>query len=142
MSEQELWERLARALTFDLPYYRGGNPFTPNKQAAVLVLFHIGQSGPSILMTKRTDHVESHKGQMAFPGGMVERHDKSEGDPLKAAAKRETEEEVGISSQHYDVVGALPEIRIPSGFEVTPFVALGRKKEAVSYTHLTLPTSG
>ena len=60
--------------------------------AAVLVPVVQYDSGPSILLTRRADHLDKHSGQVAFPGGKVEERDAS---PV-ATALREAEEEIGL----------------------------------------------
>lgn len=71
-----------------------------------------------LLLTKRTDTVEHHKGQISFPGGMVDDGDES----TTATALREVEEEIGIPKSNIAILGALDDIHIPSGFIVTPIV--------------------
>ena len=71
-----------------------------------------------LLLTKRTDSVEHHKGQISFPGGMVDDGDESE----TATAFREVEEEIGIHRSSIVVLGILNDIHIPTGFDVTPVV--------------------
>ena len=73
---------------------------------------------PHLLLTKRTDTVEHHKGQISFPGGMVDDCDESS----NATALREVEEEIGIPSSAITILGQLDDIHIPSGFVVTPIV--------------------
>jgi 8-oxo-dGTP pyrophosphatase MutT (NUDIX family) len=90
--------------------------FTP---AAVLVPLFESEDGLSIILTKRTDSVDTHKGQIAFPGGMKDETDVD----LTATALRETQEELGIDSMHIDVLGTLDEHPVPSGFIITPVVA-------------------
>jgi 8-oxo-dGTP pyrophosphatase MutT (NUDIX family) len=71
-----------------------------------------------LLLTKRTDSVEHHKGQISFPGGMVDDGDESE----TATALREVEEEIGIPRTSISILGILDDIHIPSGFVVSPVV--------------------
>ena len=91
------------------------------RQAAVLipVLADDGDSG-RILLTHRTDHLPSHAGQVAFPGGKMETTDASPA----AAALREAEEEIGIDPGHATTVGYLDPYVTSSGFEIHPVVAL------------------
>ncbi|MFN2543001.1 MAG: CoA pyrophosphatase [Actinomycetota bacterium] len=88
------------------------------RPAAVLLPFVEG-SEPSIVFTKRTDDLPRHPGEISFPGGM-----RSEGDvdPL-ATALRETEEELGLSRDLVDVLGALEPLEtFTTGFTIVPFV--------------------
>ena len=75
-----------------------------------------------VLLTQRTMHLSSHSGQIAFPGGKTDAGDADS----TATALRETEEEVGISSEFVDVLGVLPTYTTGSAFIVTPVVALVR----------------
>src|SRR5512147_2539156 len=63
----------------------------PPREAAVLIPLVMHETGPTVLLTRRTSHLHDHAGQISFPGGGIEQHDES---PV-AAALRETEEEVG-----------------------------------------------
>jgi 8-oxo-dGTP pyrophosphatase MutT (NUDIX family) len=88
------------------------------KHAAVLVPIVKKDHSLHLLLTKRTDSVEHHKGQISFPGGMEERSDES---PVFTAL-RETEEEIGIPHSSVSVIGMLDDFHIPTGFIVTPVV--------------------
>jgi len=90
------------------------------RPAAVLVGLVERTDGLTVLLTRRTDHLEHHPGQISFPGGHIEDHDP---DPV-AAALRETEEEVGLPSSHIEIVGRLNTYVTRTGFEVTPVVAM------------------
>ncbi|MGF1649531.1 MAG: CoA pyrophosphatase [Hyphomicrobiaceae bacterium] len=94
----------------------------PLRAAAVLVplVAASDRSGIDVLLTKRTQHVATHKGQIAFPGGKVEPADP---DPLTAAL-RETEEEVGIDRRFVEPLGYLDTYMTRTGFLVTPVVGL------------------
>lgn len=72
-----------------------------------------------ILLTKRSERVETHKGQISFPGGLFELGDKH----LLQTALRETHEEVGISSDHVEVLGALEPVQTLRDVEIYPWVA-------------------
>ncbi len=89
-------------------------------QAAVLVGVIRHEDSPTILLTKRTEKLKKHRGQIAFPGGKIDSTDKS---PVSAAI-REAIEEVGIRDEQIDPVGQLPEYQTVTGFSVTPIVAL------------------
>jgi 8-oxo-dGTP pyrophosphatase MutT (NUDIX family) len=89
-------------------------------KAAVLVPLIVRDEGLSVLLTRRAEHLHHHPGQICFPGGRIEAFDES---PAMAAI-RETEEEVGLTSDRLEVLGALPEYFSRTGFRVTPVVAL------------------
>jgi 8-oxo-dGTP pyrophosphatase MutT (NUDIX family) len=89
------------------------------KKAAVLMLLYPKDGELSVLLTKRTDDVEHHKGQISFPGGSVDDDDAD----LVSTALRESEEEVGLPHENLRVLGLLDDYETPSGFIVTPVVA-------------------
>ena len=74
----------------------------------------------TVLLTRRSDHLTDHPGQISFPGGRAEPED---ADAI-ATALREAEEEIGLHARHVDVLGSLPHYTTGSGFVVTPVVAL------------------
>lgn len=86
--------------------------------AAVLVPLVEHADEPSILLTRRADHLEKHSGQVAFPGGKVEDNDAT---PI-AAALRETEEEIGLDPSHIEVAGVLDTYQTGTGFLILPVV--------------------
>lgn len=88
--------------------------------AAVLVPLVVREDQPSVLLTKRTEHLHHHPGQISFPGGRVEAGDASAVD----TALRETEEEIGLHRRHVELLGALPDYLTGTGFRVTPVVGL------------------
>ncbi len=88
--------------------------------ASVLVPLVMRGGDLSVLLTQRTDHLHDHAGQISFPGGRAEPHD----DDAIATALRETEEEVGLSRRHVEVIGQLPTYTTVTNFVVTPVVAL------------------
>ncbi len=91
-----------------------------HRPAAVLVPVVAGQFAPALLLTKRTDHLHHHPGQISFPGGRVEAQDAS---PVETAL-RETEEEIGLDRSHVELLGALPDYYTGTGFRVTPVVGV------------------
>jgi 8-oxo-dGTP pyrophosphatase MutT (NUDIX family) len=88
--------------------------------AAVLVPLVQRASGLHVLLTRRTEHLRDHAGQISFPGGRSEPDD---GGP-NGTALRETEEEVGLARQHIELIGRLPEYQTVTSYVVTPVVAL------------------
>jgi 8-oxo-dGTP pyrophosphatase MutT (NUDIX family) len=88
--------------------------------AGVLVPLVEG-SDPHLVLTRRTDLVRHHKGEISFPGGV--RH--PEDPDLLTTSLRETEEELGIPPDAFDVLGQLPAVHtIVSGYVIVPFVGL------------------
>ena len=88
--------------------------------ASVLFPIVLREREATVLLTQRTAHLKDHAGQICFPGGRVEPEDVS---PAHTAL-RESEEEIGLSSNHVEIVGYLPEYRTVTGFCVTPVVAI------------------
>lgn len=86
--------------------------------AAVLVGFREGVQ-PRLVLTVRTDNLQAHAGQVAFPGG---RSDPDDGDAL-ATALRESEEEIGLDRTLVTPLGYLDRFETISGFCITPVVA-------------------
>lgn len=88
--------------------------------AAVIVPLVERPDGFSVLLTKRTDHLHDHAGQVSFPGGRVDPGDKDHQD----AALRELEEEVGLPRKHVTLIGRLDTYLTRTGFDITPVVGL------------------
>ncbi len=92
------------------------------RDAAVLVGVVDRGAQASVLLTKRTEAMRSHSGQIAFPGGRIDRDDLSP----QAAALRETAEEVGIASESIELVGRLPDYVTGSGYRIVPVLGIIR----------------
>jgi 8-oxo-dGTP pyrophosphatase MutT (NUDIX family) len=95
---------------------------SPLKSAAVLIALVESENGEGlqVLLTKRASHLRHHPSQVSFPGGKVEKEDKT----LIDTALRETFEEIGLSREAITVVGQLPPYQTISGFQVTPIIAI------------------
>ncbi len=89
-------------------------------QAAVLVPL-VAHPDPTVLLTLRSARLNSHAGQVSFPGGRMEA-----GETPEQAALREAEEEVGLDPGLPELVGRLPSVLTGTGYLVTPVVALLR----------------
>ncbi|MBN2751938.1 MAG: CoA pyrophosphatase [Rhodospirillaceae bacterium] len=88
--------------------------------AGVLVPLVERDEGLSLLLTKRTDHLHHHPGQISFPGGRKEDDDPT----LTATALRETEEEIGLAPESVRVLGVLPQYVTLSAYAITPVVGV------------------
>lgn len=90
------------------------------KCAAVLVPLLWMNDQWNLLFTRRTDHVESHKGQVSFPGGGC---DEGETTPEQTAL-REAWEEIGLDPQRVRILGRLANMITVTSFHVTPVVGV------------------
>ncbi len=90
------------------------------QRAGVLVPIIQTIDGPQLLMTKRTEQVETHKGQISFPGGMSDSADMD----IVDTALREALEEVGIPNSSIEILGLLDDLPTPTGFVITPVVGI------------------
>ena len=95
-------------------------PTTRLKNAAVLVPLTYAQGEWHLLFTRRTDRVQSHKGQVSFPGGAS---DEGETTPEQTAL-RETKEEIGVKPEDVKILGRLSRLITISSFRVTPVVGI------------------
>jgi 8-oxo-dGTP pyrophosphatase MutT (NUDIX family) len=101
------------------------------RRAAVLVPLFVRDGDLRVLLTRRTDTVEHHRGQISFPGGVEEEDD----DTPWATAMRETEEELGIAPGDVCLLGALTPLVTVTDFFVEPFVG------AIPYPHVLRPAA-
>jgi 8-oxo-dGTP pyrophosphatase MutT (NUDIX family) len=88
--------------------------------ASVLLPIVERSHGLTMLLTQRSPNLTHHPGQIAFPGGRADAGDSSAID----TALRETEEEIGLSRRHIEVIGTLPDYITLTGYQITPVVAL------------------
>jgi 8-oxo-dGTP pyrophosphatase MutT (NUDIX family) len=113
----------------DVPVTRGDLDLDPTlwtragvqatRPAAVLIPV-VDREKPTVLLTQRTPDLQSHPGQIAFPGGKIDREDDG---PLSAAL-REAEEEIGLDRNLIEPIGYLDVYLTFSGFRILPL--LGR----------------
>ena len=94
----------------------------PLRDAAILipVVDHAGEA--TLILTKRSEALKSHSGQVAFPGGRIDPTDASP----EEAALRETAEEIGLGREHIEVVGRMPDYVSGSGYRIAPVLAIVR----------------
>ena len=88
--------------------------------AAVLVPIVRRGAAPTVLFTRRTDHLKSHSGQISFPGGRIEADDATP----EAAALRETREEIGLAESGIEILGRLNTRETGTGYRVFPVVGM------------------
>ena len=91
------------------------------KKAAVLVpLVRSNDEWHLLFIVRASNPNDRHSGQVAFPGG---RHDSNDA-TLEQTALRETAEEIGVHTEHIQVIGSLPAYVTVSDYAVTPIVAI------------------
>ena len=90
------------------------------QEAAVLMPFDWQHGHARVWLTRRSKQLRQHGGQIAFPGG---KRDAEDGN-AQATALRETFEELGIGHDNWRIIGQLRDCYLPSGFVVSPVVAL------------------
>ncbi len=101
-------------------------PIVRPRPAAVLVPL-VDRPRMTVLLTLRTDHLEHHPGQIAFPGGRIEPEDGPPGpQSARRAALREAEEEIGLDPDRVALIGCLDPYVTRTGFGVLPVVGIVR----------------
>ena len=105
---------LAPLITGDLPGERAKAPVP----AAVLVGV-TDRPEPGVILTVRREHMRTHAGQVAFPGGRID-----PGETAVAAALREAWEELGLDPASAQIVSELDEYRTVTSYVVTPVLAV------------------
>jgi 8-oxo-dGTP pyrophosphatase MutT (NUDIX family) len=89
--------------------------------AAVLVPLYLHGGGLVAVLTERRADLRRHAGEISFPGGRQDHPDED----LRRTALREAEEEIGLSPDDVELVGALPPVgTFVTGYRVFPFVGL------------------
>lgn len=88
--------------------------------AGVMLLVYRKDDQPWVLLSRRSQSVTRHSGEIAFPGGVEEDSDLD----LEATALRETFEEIGLHPGHVEVLGELDDVQTPTKFVVSPFVGV------------------
>lgn len=111
-----------RAACAALPPARQHLIRVPGIRAAAILMPFFDRAGEAwLVLTKRPQHMPTHKGEIAFPGGKREEDDAS----LEQTALRELEEEIGLSAATVEIVGELPAYgTLSSRFGIVPFVGI------------------
>jgi 8-oxo-dGTP pyrophosphatase MutT (NUDIX family) len=92
----------------------------PFSHAAVLVPLFQKDGNCHLLFTKRSEEVKYHKGEISFPGGVVDEEDLE----LINTALREADEEIGLKESDVQIIGVLDDIVTITEFIITPIVGL------------------
>ena len=109
------------ALKLNVLRSAAGSPSRPNRTAAVLVPI-LDKPEPEVLLTVRSELLLHHPGQVSFPGGSVDRTDRS----AVSTALREAEEEIGLDFSQVSPLGFLDRLDTISDYRVLPVVGLVR----------------
>ena len=130
-------EALTKMLSRDLPGKSAQRKMmiTPNRfptenqenegipASILLLLYPLGEEW-FFFLTKRSQNVEHHKGQISFPGGVVEKNESK-----MNTAIRETNEEIGVDKDVIKIIGSLTPFYIPvSNFHISPYVGWTEEK--------------
>ena len=105
---------LERPLEGDLPELRA----KAEVEAAVLMAV-TDRADPGLILTVRREHMRTHAGQIAFPGGRID-----PGEDAVAAALREAHEEVLLPPGEVEVIGAIEPYRTVTGYVVSPVLGV------------------
>lgn len=106
-------------LNFEVPFPSGLHQGEP-RSAAVLIPLLRKENVWHVLLTRRTDTLPEHSGQVAFPGGRVESGDINPED----TALREAREEIGLKPTDVQVLGRLNDFVTITNYRVTPVVGV------------------
>ncbi len=120
MQAQALRERFGAPPSWE-PEFQLERRFGERHPAHASVLIPlVVRDEPTLLLTRRTDHLTDHPGQISFPGGRAEAEDAD----AVATALREAHEEIGLAPANVEVLGTLPTYTTVTAFIVTPVVGL------------------
>ncbi|MDC0505188.1 CoA pyrophosphatase [Amylibacter sp.] len=107
--------------TSDFDLNNALRPVDPKlRDAAVLIPITSSPDGLNVILTKRSNNLKHHPGQIALPGGKVEKSDKD----VIETALREAYEEIGLLKNNVEILGILPKHQTITNFCITPVIGL------------------
>ncbi len=118
MLDAREWQRLMGGLASGVDSWPS-NDDRRLSRAGVLVAFIARASGINVVLTRRSEQLRWHAGQISFPGGRIEAADAT---PV-VTARREAREEIGVRARSIHVLGTLPAYATGTGFIMLPTVA-------------------
>lgn len=101
-------------------YQPVSHPLTPHAAAVLILLMYDENNDYHLIVTKRSETVATYVGDYCFPGGMKEISDPD----LQITAQRETQEELSLQAQDYEIVGQLDDFYDHYDSLVRPFIAI------------------
>ncbi|RLT94516.1 CoA pyrophosphatase [Ketobacter sp.] len=102
------------------PLHHPGERALSEAEAAVLIAITDHGNAPEVVLTRRADHLSSHAGEVAFPGGKCDPEDES----VFATALRESYEEVQLPPDQVELVGPMPFSVSKMGLKVVPVIGI------------------
>ena len=102
------------------PHFRQWVLDNARTEAAVLVPIVERPDQLHVILTRRMDHLTSHSGQIAFPGGKIDPDDED----AESAALREASEEISLPPDQVEIIARLPEYKTGSGYRIVPVIGL------------------
>jgi len=108
--------------------FRSFQPTETARKSAVMIIMEEIENDYQIYLTLRSSNLNSHKGQISFPGGRAD-----EGETVIETALRETYEEIGINKNELQIIGELSTLFVPpSNSIISPVVSLVHSKPNIS----------
>jgi 8-oxo-dGTP pyrophosphatase MutT (NUDIX family) len=127
LTENYIFRRLAETLNVpeEVPYYYSVLSDSPRPAAVLIPLFHDNIQDKKnhvwqVLLTRRTNAVAEHQGQVAFPGGRADPTDHSP----EMTALREAQEEIGVDPSQVRILGKMNRVWTITNYLVTPVVGV------------------
>lgn len=103
---------------------RARPPLVPgSRRAAVLLILFPEDGRAHLVMIERSRHSGTHRGDIAFPGGVLQPRESP-----RTAALRETAEEIGVPPDDVEVIADLDDVATWTGFVIRPYVAIAARR--------------